>query len=391
MSKPDANTVSLSHYTEALESLKAQQKLRQCRALSRDALTHFCSNDYLGLSQDPRLIQAAQQALADFGAGTGSARLVGGTLPLTQALEAALAEFKQAESALVFNSGYQANVGILQGLVGPGDWVVADKLNHASLVDGCLLSGAHWTRYRHLDMNHLETRLKAAHAKRQPGRVLWIVTDSLFSMDGDFPALPELVRLAKQYEAYILLDEAHATGIFGDTRSSGLAEAMGVCQDITLQMGTLSKALGCFGAYVAGPQVLIETLVNRARSFIYSTALPPSVQASAMAALEIVQHDPSPKQRLWENVALFRQGLQEAGLPFDSETPIFSWILGAEATTMVLSQQLQEAGFFIQGIRPPTVPEGTARLRITLSAAHTPLQIENLINTLQRFIGQAQA
>lgn len=360
--------------------------LRQCRIFDPDERINFAGNDYLGLSEDPRLKAAAIEAVERYGTGSGSARLVSGTQALTAHLEEKLAAFKSTESALVFNSGYQANVGLLQGLVGPGDWLFCDRLNHASLVDGCLLSGARWTRYRHLDLNHLEARLKDARPKRQPGHVQWIVTDSVFSMDGDYVDLKALTALARQYDAFVLIDEAHATGIFGPEKSSGLAEQYGVSREITLQMGTMSKALGGFGAYVAGPKVLIDTLINRARSFIYSTALPPSVIASDLKAVELVQSDPSMKTRLWQNIETFRQLLQEAGLPFDSQTPIFPCIMGEASTAVDVGNRLKDAGYFVQGIRPPTVPAGTARLRITLSASHQRHELEGLVSALRDVI-----
>jgi 8-amino-7-oxononanoate synthase len=241
-------------------------------------LINFSGNDYLGLSQDNRLKQAAIEAIQNYGTGSGSARLISGHTELTHQLEKTIAGWKQTESALIFNSGYQTNVGILQAILKPGDWVFCDRLNHASLVDGCLLSGARWSRYRHLDLHHLDQLLGKA-----PQQVLkWIVTDSVFSMDGDYPDLKKLVEIAKKHHALIMLDEAHATGLFGNQRSSGLAEQFGVCNDIALQVGTFSKALGGSGGFVAGSSLLIEWLVNHARGFIYSTALPPSVIASAL-------------------------------------------------------------------------------------------------------------
>jgi len=344
---------------------------------------NFSSNDYLGLAADQRLKDAAMNAINQYGASSSASRLISGTGPLVIELEKRIAQFKQAEAALVFNSGYQANVSILPAILQPGDWVFCDRLNHASLVDGCQLSGARWTRYRHLDLQNLESRLQ----KAPPAARKWIVTDTAFSMDGDYPDLNELVDIAERHDALIMVDEAHATGLYGDERSSGLCEQFGVSHRIALQMGTFSKALGGFGAYVAGPQVLIDTLINRARGFIYSTALPPAVLGAALAALQVVQTDQTPKIRLWENVRQFEELAQTAGLahrvPLPLKSPIIPVLIGNSAETMRVSQALLDAGYFVQAIRPPTVPAETARLRIALSAAHTPEQIAGLVSALQ--------
>lgn len=392
----------MNSYQQELDALSAEDRFRHCRVVTPDegalcvvegrSVVNFSSNNYLGLAQDPRLKAAAVNAIEQYGVGSGAARLISGTNELYEALEEDIARFKSAETALVFNSGYQANVGLLQALVGPKDWVFCDKLNHASLVDGCLLSGARWTRYRHLDLNHLEDRLRQADAKASPSCKKWIVTDSLFSMDGDSVDLQALVTLAEQYGAALLVDEAHATGVYGSrepskpSRNSGLSEYFGVSQRVDLQMGTLSKGLGGFGAYVAGSKILIDTLVNRARSFIFSTALPPPVIGAAIKAVELVQTDESMKQALWDNVACLRRLAAQAGLPLQSESPVFPLVLGDAPKTMAVCRKLLEAGYFVQGIRPPTVPEGTARLRITLSAAHTPVQIEGLVQALGQFL-----
>lgn len=385
----------LASYQEDLALRADEGRLRRCRLVEPVALSacmqvdvdgqsaiNFSSNDYLGLARDERLQEAAIEAIRQYGTGSTASRLVCGTNALMHTLEESLANFKQAEAALVFNSGYQANVSILQAILEAGDWVFCDKLNHASLMDGCLLSGARWTRYRHLDLQHLEDRLKKAptHAKK------WIVTDSVFSMDGDYPDLLALVEIAEQYGALVMVDEAHATGLYGDKRSSGLCEQFGLSDRIALQMGTFSKALGGAGAYVAGSRLMIDTLVNKARGFIYSTAQPPAMIGAALKAIEVVQQDSSLKNRLWENVACFEQLATAAGLDSRLSLPLRSAILplliGNDRETLQVSQALLDAGYFVQGIRPPTVPPGTARLRIALSAAHTQPQIEGLIGAL---------
>lgn len=402
----------LNVYWAELEALALEGELRRCRLVHPDwfnpnasdshqpmhvlvdgrAAVNFSGNDYLGLSADPGLRQAAMEAIERYGVGSASSRLISGTGPLAVELEQAVADFKQTESALVFNSGYQANVTILQALLKPGDWVFCDRLNHASLVDGCRLSGARWSRYRHLDLAHLERLL----AKSPSDARKWILTDSVFSMDGDYPDLAALVALAERASALVLVDEAHATGLYGDERRSGLCEQFGVSDRIALQMGTFSKALGGSGAYVAGDAVLIDTLINRGRGFIYSTAPSPPVLAAALQALEQIRTNPAPTRRLWENVTLLESLLLEAGLaksgssPDDAshrvtlplKSPIIPLIVGDSANALALSQALLEAGHFVHAIRPPTVPPGTARLRLSLSAAHTPEQIQALVKSL---------
>lgn len=385
---------SESAYAADLEKRAAEGQLRRCRMvepISGDKVhvsvegkpaINFSGNDYLGLASDERLKQAAIEAIRQYGTGSSASPLISGTGKLMEDLKAAVAAFKQAEAALVFNSGYQANMAILQAVLEPDDRVFCDKLNHASLIDGCMASRARWTRYRHLDLGHLAEKL----AKAPRNARKWIVTDSVFSMDGDYPDLPALVELAEQYDALILVDEAHATGLYGDERSSGLCELYGVSTRIALQMGTFSKALGGSGAYVAGSKVMIDTLVNRARGFIYSTAMPPAVVAAALQAVQAVQADPSMKARLWENLAYFEQCLRGYGLdkrvilPFRS--PIVPFIVGDSMETLALSEALLDRGYFVQGIRPPTVPPGTARLRITMTASHEKEDLDGLASTL---------
>ena len=398
-------------YRDALARLRETGQFRRCRTITPDSTNlmepksafsstvvqidgqpaiNFSSNDYLGLSQDERLKAASIEAVQQYGTGSAASRLISGTGPLVQALEMALARFKNTEAALVFNSGYQANVAILQAILEPGDWVFCDRLNHASLVDGCRLSEARWTRYQHLDLAHLESRLRKAPAQARK----WIVTDSVFSMDGDYPDLNALVDIAERYHAWVMVDEAHATGLYGKTRSSGLCEQLGLSDRVALQMGTFSKALGGAGAYVAGSQIMIDTLINRARGFIYSTALPPAVIAAAQAAVDLVQTDFQPKTRLWENVAHFEQQVHATDLAYRFEfplkSPIVPVLVGDSAQTLQVSQALLDAGYFVQGIRPPTVPVGTARLRIALSAAHTREQIDGLIQALRKTLPESQ-
>lgn len=330
----------------------------------------FSSNNYLGLANHPVLKRAAQEAIERYGCGSGASRLISGSMDLHRVLEQQLATFKQTDAALVFPSGYHANIGAISALMGPGDTILSDALNHASIVDGCRLSRAAIQVFRHRDMAHLEQLL----ATGSSGQRL-IVTDSVFSMDGDVAPLADIVTLARRYQAWVMVDEAHATGVFG-SHGGGVVEELGLTHDVEVQMGTLGKALGGFGAYIAGSRELIEWLINRARSFIYTTGVPPAVAASALAALEIVEQEPERRQQLWRNATFLRQGLEELGYKLGpTSSPILPVIIGDASPTMALATALLQRGVFAQGIRPPTVPEGTARLRVTPMATHTQAQL----------------
>lgn len=332
-----------------------------------------CSNDYLGLANDPRLKSAACAASERWGTGSGASRLIAGTLTPHSQLERQIADWKKTEAALLFNSGYQANVGVLQALLNSGDIVYSDALNHASLIDGCRLSRATVRVYRHGDAAHLAELL---HNDAKQGGKRLIVSDSVFSMDADEAPLAALCDLAKRYRAWLMLDEAHATGLLGD-EGAGLAADLGLSQQVHIHMGTLGKALGSFGAYIAGSQQLIDLLINRARSFIFTTALPPALAATASAAIDIVRSDSDLRRRALERGAQLRQLLQQQGnkvLP--GRVPIVPVLVGQDQATMTLAQTLYKRGVFAVGIRPPTVPEGSARIRLAVSAAHTPAQIQ---------------
>ncbi len=336
------------------------------------------SNNYLGLNNHPALKKAAWEAIQEFGCGAGASRLISGTMELHRALESRLAAFKQTDSALVFPSGYHANVGTLPALMGAGDTILSDELNHASIIDGCRLSRADIKVFRHRDMDHLERLLAGC---RESGRRL-IVTDSVFSMDGDVAPLQEIAGLGSRYGAWVMVDEAHAAGVFGPG-GAGLVEELGLTARIEVQMGTLSKALGGSGAYVAGSGELIEWLVNRARSFVYTTAVPPSTAATALAALEIVASEPERRARLWRNADLLREGLKTLGYTLASgESPVVPVMVGDAQKTVDLSEALFRRGVLAYGVRPPTVPEGTSRLRLTAMATHSRSQ---LAGALQAF------
>lgn len=378
----------LSSFSQTLEQLAATHQLRTLKTIEAprrpEVLLHgnnvidFCSNDYLGFSQHPLIQEASIQAIAKYGTGTGGARLIGGTLDLHRELEAQLAAFKQTEAALVFNSGYQANVGVLSALISRHDTIFADKLNHASLVDGALLSRAKVIRYPHLDLKSLEKGLKQASSQHQK----FIVTDTVFSMDGDLAPLTELFELSQRYQAWLILDEAHGTGLFGESHRSGLWENTGLgSQGNVIQMGTFSKALGSFGAYVAASQTVIDMLIQFSRSFIYSTSLPPSVIAANLKAIQLIMGDKSYTEKLWHNIRTLQTELDRT-----LSSPIAPVIIGHADQTLAIANALLDAGFFVQAIRPPTVPQGTARLRITLSALHTTEQIHQLTRALAGLI-----
>jgi 8-amino-7-oxononanoate synthase len=334
------------------------------------------SNNYLDLANHPEVKRAAAEALEAYGCGAGASRLISGTMELHALLEKKLAEFKGTEAALVFGSGYHANLGCIPALVGTGDTILSDELNHASIIDGCRLSGARTRVFGHRNMGHLEELLASA----PPTGQRLIVTDSVFSMDGDVAPLKEIATLAREHRAWVMVDEAHATGMFGPT-GAGVVEELGLGGQIEIQMGTLGKALGSFGAYVAGSRVLIEWLINRARSFIYSTALPPPVLAAALAALRIVKNEPERRGRLWRNASFLKQGLSDLGYRLgETASPILPVIVGKEDATMALCAALLKRGVFAHGIRPPTVPEGTARLRVAPTATHTEEELKRALH-----------
>lgn len=329
----------------------------------------LCSNNYLGLADHPALSRAATAATERYGTSSGASRLVSGTMELHQLLEAGVAAFKQTGAGLAFNSGYCANTGIIAALAGRGDVIFSDRLNHASIVDGALLSGARLVRYPHCDHGALE-RLLAKH--RGTGRCL-IVSDGVFSMDGDIAPLRELVSLKKAHDALLMVDDAHGSGVLG-SNGRGCAELLAVMGDVDIHMGTFGKALGSFGAYAAISAELRELLVNRARSFIFSTSLPPAVLAASLAALELVRSPEGRelRERLSANTSLFRRLLNDAGFSTgNATTQIVPIMCGDAEVTMRFSEQLLENGIFVQGIRPPTVPSGACRLRCTVMATHT--------------------
>ena len=329
---------------------------------------NFCSNNYLGLANHPKVIEAAQAACKEFGAGSGASRLISGNTVLHEELERKLASFKGRKAAIVFPTGYMANLGIITSLVDEKDTIIIDRLNHASIIDACRLSKAKLQVYPHKDMQTLEKILKRSVKFKKR----LIITDSIFSMDGDIAPLPQIVKLAKEYKAITMIDEAHATGVLG-TRGKGLEEHFGIEGQVDIVMGTLSKAIGSLGGFVAGSHELVDYLRNKARSFIYTTALPPSACAAAIAALEIIEEQPELRERLWENVKILKA---------KPASPIIPILIGDLGKTMEISAKLFERGIFLSGIRPPTVPEGECRLRLTVMAIHTQEDLDCLGSSL---------
>ena len=335
----------------------------------------MASNNYLGLTHDLRVQQAAKYAVEQYGTGSGGARLTSGTFPLFNELELGIADFKHTEQALVFNTGYMANVGTITALMNKNSIIISDELNHASIIDGCRLSGARIERYNHKDIEHAEHILKNYKSSHK-----MIITDGVFSMDGDIAPLDKLYELGKEYNALLMVDDAHSTGVLGNGR--GTAHHFGLT-DVDVQLGTLSKALGSVGGYVAGRKELIEYLVNYSRSFIFSTALSPADIGAALEALIIVKNEPLVVKQLNENTAYMANKLQSMGIECDDETPIFPIIVGDNERALSLAYELELRGIIITAIRPPTVPVGESRLRMTVTAAHSQEQLDYVANTLR--------
>ena len=372
---------------QELEALAAQGLLRRRRTLDSPQSPHivvdgsaylsFCSNDYLGLANHPRLIAALQQGAQQWGVGAGAAHLVSGHFEPHHRLEQELAAFVGKPAALLFSTGYMANFGAVQALAGKGDTVFADRLNHASLNDAMLLSRAAVKRYRHNDIAQLAALLE----QTQAGRKL-VITDAIFSMDGDLAPLPELLALCERHDAWLLVDDAHGFGVLGKQGRGSLAHC-GIASERIIYMATLGKAAGVFGAFVAAEQVVIDTLINHARSYVYTTATPPALASAVLESLQLIGRGDALREHLRGLIAQLRNGL--AGLRWElmpSDTAIQPLLVGDNQAALALSEGLRERGIWVAAIRPPTVPQGTARLRITLSAAHSAKDVAQLIEAL---------
>jgi len=380
----------------ALEEKKRQHRYRKRRIINSPQqaeiifdnknVISFCSNDYLGLANHPQLKQATCDAVKKFGVGSGSAHLVNGHSIAHHQLEEELAEFTGYPRALLFSTGYMANLGLCQALTGKNDFVFEDRLNHASLIDGGLISGARFQRYLHNDVTSLQQKIKKV--EKTTGEKL-VLSDGVFSMDGDIAELPALATLCKTSDSWLMVDDAHGFGTLGKTGKGCLQHFSLNNDDIPIYMATLGKAMGTAGAFIAGSDDLIETLIQQARTYIYTTAMPAAIAEATRCSLKLVQDEPEHLQALNHNITYFRSGCKQAGLRIeDSQTAIQPLIIGDEKQTVSISLQLFNAGFLVTAIRPPTVPEGTSRLRITLSARHTQAHIEQLIETLAPLLEQ---
>ena len=365
---------------------RLQLQATRRRNLGRDRAIHpaagvdVCSNDYLGLRHDPRLAEAAAVAARAHGAGAGAARLLRGTCALHEELEATLAQWKGTEACLLFNTGYQANATLIPALVGAGDAVFSDALNHASLVDGCRMARANGAQvgiYDHLDLTDLAAQLSAWRAAAPASALALVATDAVFSMDGDAADLPALLALCEQHGALLLIDEAHATGLLGSD-GAGLAQLQGLHGRVPLVMGTLGKALGAFGAFVCGDRLLRDHLLNTARGFIFSTALPPPVLGAALEGIRLARTEPWRRTRARALADRLRQALGQSSQP----SAIVPVPVGEDAEAMRLAQTIQREGFDVRAVRPPSVPEGSARLRLTTGAHLDDEQVDGLIRAL---------
>lgn len=399
------NTTLQNWLAEQIESLKSQHLYKVPRILQTPAggrvrmdgkeVINLSSNNYLGLANHPRVRQAALEAIEKWGVGAGAVRWIGGTMEVHDELEKRLARFKQVEAVLVFQSGWTANSGTIPAVMVEGDVIISDELNHASIIDGTRLSNAAYRKsegwvYRHKDMNHLEEILKRANQEGFKKKM--IVTDGVFSMDGDIAPLPEIVELAEKYDALVMVDDAHASGVLGKN-GSGTTSHFGLYGRVDIQLGTLSKALGVMGGYIAGSQLLKEWLINRGRPYLFSTAHPPMVAAALIAAIDIMENDPEPMRRLWGNAQWWKRELSQLGYDtMGSETPITPVLcpptkmngleLSSEEVAERLEKMLWEEGVYALSIAYPTVPRGKARIRTMPSAAHTP---EDLARALEAF------
>ncbi|MCK5237424.1 MAG: 8-amino-7-oxononanoate synthase [Deltaproteobacteria bacterium] len=375
--------------TEKLIELKDKGLIRRIKKVhgpqgkyinidNKDVLL-LCSNDYLGLANDQRLKDAAISAISEYGTGSGASRLVSGTMTPHIELEKAIRDFKNAEAALVFNSGYNANIGVITSLCDRNTEIFSDKLNHASIVDGITGSRASLRRYPHLDTDKLRELLKESKSKRK-----MIITDGVFSMDGDVTPLKKITELAEEFDALIYLDDAHGTGSVGST-GRGTTEVFNIKSNRIIEMGTFGKALGSFGAYVCASTEIIELIKNTARSFIYTTSLPPAVCAASVEAIKIINDDTERITRLQKNAELLREELNNRGIDtLNSTTQIIPAIIGPNHDAMKVSERLLIEGIFIQAIRPPSVPQGSARLRITVTSEHTE---KELIESVEKIAG----
>ncbi|MNK88385.1 8-amino-7-oxononanoate synthase/2-amino-3-ketobutyrate coenzyme A ligase [compost metagenome] len=381
----------LAYLDVELDDLKERGLYRPLRVLQerQEAETVFdgkrvinlSSNNYLGLTTHPKLIAAAHEAIDKYGAGSGSVRTIAGTMSQHMELEAKIAAFKHTEAALVFQSGFTANAGTVSSVLGKEDVIISDELNHASIIDGCRLSRAKIAVFKHKDVADLRRVLEET--KGNYRRTL-VITDGVFSMDGDVAPLADIVEVSEQYQAIIMVDDAHASGVMGN-QGRGTVDHFGLHGRVHIQVGTLSKAIGCLGGYVAGSRALIDYLVHKARPFLFSTSHPPAVTAAAIAAFDLLQEDPTLMERLWENTRYFKAGLEALGFETaGSETPITPVIAGDAKLAMELSDRLFAEGIFAQGIGFPTVPNEKSRVRTIVTATHTREELDTALKAFEK-------
>ncbi|MEO8286925.1 MAG: glycine C-acetyltransferase [Chloroflexota bacterium] len=373
-----------------IDNLKQSHRFRQLRVvqgaqmpvcvIDGKEVINLSSNNYLGLTTHPHLKEAALQAIKDHGVGTAAVRTIIGTMDLHQQLEERLAVFKHTEATLTFQSGFASNQGIIQALMEEGDAIISDELNHASIIDGIRLSKASRHIYKHADMNDLEAKLKEA----QGARTRIIITDGVFSMDGDIARLPEIVELGEKYGSAVYVDDAHASGVLG-RNGRGSVDHFDLNGRVDIQVGTFSKAFGSQGGYIAGIQPLRDFLIHRARTMLFSNALPPSVIASCLAAIDVLEGEPERIEKMWQNARYFKGGLKKLGFDIGvSETPITPVIAGSGERAMKLSDRLFEEGVFAQGIGFPTVPEAKSRVRTIITATHTQENMDAALDAFER-------
>jgi len=370
-----------------LETLHLRRQLRIAESPSDTTIIiegrrfiSMASNNYLGLANHPAVNRAAIEAIEQWGVGAAAARLISGTMTPHHQLERDLAQFKQVEAALTFGTGYTTNLGLIPALIDRDGLILADRYCHASLIEACRLAKATLRVFHHNDVEHLEKLLK----KRERVQPTLVVTEGIFSMDGDLAPLPNLLTLCRQYEATLVIDDAHGTGVMG-TNGRGTVEHFGVNPQDVIQMGTLSKAIGTGGGYVAGTTALKEYLINTAKAFIYTTAQPPAIAAAASAAIRIIQHETARRERLWNNRNHLHAALTGLGFQLtDTQSPILPIIVKSSETALKMSQALYEAGIYVPAIRPPTVPKNSSRLRLTVSSEHTEEQLETVVTAFRK-------
>ncbi|XVL96035.1 glycine C-acetyltransferase [Bacillus subtilis] len=382
--KAELDSMKENHTWQDIKQLESMQG--PSVTVNHQKVIQLSSNNYLGFTSHPRLINAAQEAVQQYGAGTGSVRTIAGTFTMHQELEKKLAAFKKTEAALVFQSGFTTNQGVLSSILSKEDIVISDELNHASIIDGIRLTKADKKVYQHVNMSDLERVLR----KSMNYRMRLIVTDGVFSMDGNIAPMPDIVELAEKYDAFVMVDDAHASGVLGEN-GRGTVNHFGLDGRVHIQVGTLSKAIGVLGGYAAGSKVLIDYLRHKGRPFLFSTSHPPAVTAACMEAIDVLLEEPEHMERLWENTAYFKAMLVKMGLTLTkSETPILPILIGDEGVAKQFSDQLLSHGVFAQSIVFPTVAKGKARIRTIITAEHTKDELDQALDVIEKTAKELQ-